>query len=79
MNHAVEHLRAHGHPVLDTDLEHLSPLHHERINLHGRYNVHPPDTTFSDQPRPLTTPRDRSRETCTTATETPTRRAPGRR
>ncbi len=38
MNHAVERQRAHGKPVNEADLERRSPLQHERINLHGRYN-----------------------------------------
>ncbi len=38
MSVALEHVRSMGHEVYETDLEHLSPLLSEHINLHGSYH-----------------------------------------
>ncbi len=43
MDHAVKHLRSEGTTIANEDLEHLSPLQHEQINLHGRYVFSAPD------------------------------------
>jgi len=54
INHAVEHLRNRGRPIQPEHLEHLSPLHHERINIHGRYHFRQP----TDPQPAITTSRD---------------------
>lgn len=36
---ALEHLRTGGRPVYDEDVERLSPLGHDHINLVGRYGL----------------------------------------
>ncbi len=59
MNHAVDHLRAEGIAITDEDLEHLSPLQHEQVNLHGRYVFSMPDHLRHELLRPLTTQRGR--------------------
>jgi hypothetical protein len=38
MQAALDHLRAEGYPVLEQDLEHLSPLLSGHINLHGSHH-----------------------------------------
>ncbi len=38
MSAALEHLRSRGHEVDEADLEHLSPLLSEHINVHGSYH-----------------------------------------
>ena len=35
MEAALDHLRATGYPVQESDLEHLSPITSSHINLHG--------------------------------------------
>ena len=37
LDHAVSELRAAGYPVLDADLERLSPYMRRHINFHGHY------------------------------------------
>jgi len=55
MDHAVEHLRSEGTTIANEDLEHLSPLQHEHVNLHGRYVFSAPDHLRHGPLRPLTT------------------------
>ncbi|MFN2504009.1 MAG: Tn3 family transposase [Acidimicrobiales bacterium] len=55
MDHAVEHLRSEGTTIADEDLEHLSPLQHDQVNLHGRYGFSAPDHLRHGPLRPLTT------------------------
>jgi hypothetical protein len=55
MDHAVEHLRSEGTNIADDDLEHLSPLQHEQVNLHGRYVFAAPDHLGHGLLRPLVT------------------------
>ena len=55
MDHAVEHLRSEGTDIADEDLEHLSPLQHEQVNLHGRYVFSAPDHLRHGLLRPLIT------------------------
>ena len=50
-------LRLDGYPVDDTDVERLSPLIHDHINLLGRYHFTNPDRNGGDQLRPLRYPR----------------------
>jgi hypothetical protein len=38
MQAALDHLRATGYPVLESDLEHLSPILSGHINLHGSHH-----------------------------------------
>jgi len=53
---ALTHLRRDGYPLDDADVERLSPLIHEHVNLLGRYHFTNPDSR-SDQLRPLRDPR----------------------
>jgi TnpA family transposase len=39
MQAALDHLRATGYPVQDSDLEHLSPITSAHINLHGSHHL----------------------------------------
>jgi hypothetical protein len=59
MNLAVEHLTAAGTMPAAADLERLSPLQHEQVNLHGRYSFLLPDYLRTGQLRPLTSPSSR--------------------
>jgi TnpA family transposase len=43
LDHAVSELRAAGYPVLDGDLERLSPYMRRHINFHGHYFFNRPD------------------------------------
>jgi Tn3 transposase DDE domain len=43
LDHAIAQLRAAGYPVLDTDLERLSPYMRRHINFHGHYFFTRPD------------------------------------
>jgi hypothetical protein len=38
MQAALDHLRVTGYPVLESDLEHLSPITSGHINLHGSHH-----------------------------------------
>ena len=38
MQAALDHLRATGYPVQESDLEHLSPITSAHINLHGSHH-----------------------------------------
>ena len=50
-------LRLDGYPVDDTDVERLSPLIHDHINLLGRYHFTNPDNRGDGRLRPLRDPR----------------------
>jgi TnpA family transposase len=43
LDHAIDQLRAAGYPVLDADLERLSPYMRRHINFHGHYFFARPD------------------------------------
>jgi len=53
---ALARLRRDGHPVENADVERLSPLVHDHINLLGRYHFTQPDN-LQDELRPLRDPR----------------------
>lgn len=46
MEAALQHLEAHGVPVREEDVERLSPLAHEHINLLGRYHFALPEVVL---------------------------------
>ncbi len=50
-------LRLDGYPVEDADVERLSPLTHDHINLLGRYHFTNPDNRGDGRLRPLRDPR----------------------
>ena len=50
---AIATLVGTGREVDPADLQRLSPLHHETINLHGRYTFHIPDAVRAGALRPL--------------------------
>jgi len=54
---ALTQLRRDGYPVEDANVERLSPLIHDHINLLGRYHFTNPDRNGGDQLRPLHDPR----------------------
>jgi len=54
---ALAQLRREGYLVEDADVERLSPLIHDHINLLGRYHFTNPDRNGGDQLRPLRDPR----------------------
>jgi len=54
---ALTQLRRDGYPVEDANVERLSPLIHDHINLLGRYHFTNPDRNGGDQLRPLRYPR----------------------
>jgi len=54
---ALAQHRRDGYPVEDADVERLSPLIHDHINLLGRYHFTNPDRNGGDQIRPLRDPR----------------------
>jgi len=54
---ALAQLRRDGYLVEDADVERLSPLIHDHINLLGRYHFTNPDRNRGDQLRPLRDPR----------------------
>jgi hypothetical protein len=43
LDHAISELRAAGYPILDADLERLSPYMRRHINFHGHYFFNRPD------------------------------------
>lgn len=55
---ALAQLRTQGIEVLDEDVERLSPLVHEHINLHGRYQFALPDSVRKGELRKLRDPAD---------------------
>ncbi len=54
---ALAQLILDGYPVEDADVERLSPLTHDHINLLGRYHFTNPDNRGDGQLRPLRAPR----------------------
>ena len=56
LNVALNHLRTHGHDPDPADIARLSPLAHDHINFHGRYQFLLPEPAASGNLRPLTTP-----------------------
>ncbi|EEW1257840.1 Tn3 family transposase [Escherichia coli] len=44
MDAAIQHLRREGYPVLDSDVEKLSPLQCGHINMQGRYSFIVPES-----------------------------------
>ena len=56
MNAAVEKLREEGFPVRDEDVERLSPLGFEHINMLGHYSFYVPETVIRGQLRDLRNP-----------------------
>jgi hypothetical protein len=50
---AIATLVGTGREVDPADLQRLSPLHHETINLHGRYTFSIPDAVRAGELRPL--------------------------
>jgi len=47
-----------GHPVKDEDVRRLSSLHHENINMLGRYSFLMPDAVVRGELRSLRNPED---------------------
>lgn len=50
---ALDHLRANEGNVRAEDVERLSPLRHDHINLHGRYYFTPSDAVARGELRTL--------------------------
>jgi hypothetical protein len=58
-NRALEHLRAHGYPVLDADAQRLSAFIRTHIGIDGHYAFHLPDLGGGHRPlRDLGAPGD---------------------
>ncbi|MGH9279638.1 MAG: Tn3 family transposase [Acidimicrobiales bacterium] len=53
MDRAVSHVRGRGRTIDDHDLDRLSPLVREHIELHGRYSFSLPDAVRDGKLRPL--------------------------
>jgi len=53
LDRAVNHVRDRGESIDDHDLERLSPLVPEHIELHGRYSFSLPEAVLSGELRPL--------------------------
>jgi TnpA family transposase len=53
---ALNHLRNRGQPSAPHDIERLSPLGHDHINLHGRYQFHLAEAIAQGGLRPLRQP-----------------------
>ncbi len=53
LDRAVNHVRDRGQSIDDHDLERLSPLVREHIELHGRYSFSLPEAVLSGELRPL--------------------------
>ena len=62
MNAAIEHLKAEGYRVREEDVERLSPLSHEHINMLGRYTftLPEPDMALCDTQHVLEVSRARN-------------------
>ena len=56
MNLALDSLRAEGFEIADEDIERLSPLRHEHINLLGRYHFTLAESIRKGKLRPLRDP-----------------------
>ena len=50
---ALAHLQRSDHQLHDSDVEHLSPLAHDHVNLHGRYSFSVPHVVGDGELRPL--------------------------
>ncbi len=61
MDAALRQLRADGAQVLEEDLERLSPLVHDHINMLGRYHFTVPEAVLRGELRP---PRSELRIRC---------------
>lgn len=59
---ALDQLRAEGNVLRDEDIERLSPLVHEHINLYGRYYFGLPEAVQRGELRVLRDPRDAIQE-----------------
>ena len=59
MDAALEQLRRYGREVRREDIERLSPLAHEHINLHGRYHFGLPEEVQRGELRKLRDPNER--------------------
>ena len=62
MDLALGQLRAEGNLLRDEDIERLSPLVHEHINLHGRYYCGLTEAVQRGELRALRDPRDTIQE-----------------
>ena len=60
MQAALEQLKSEGYPVLEADVERLSPLIHSHINMLGRYQFSVPDEVSKGMLRPLRDPNDKN-------------------
>jgi TnpA family transposase len=58
MDVALGQLRTEGNVPMDQDIERLSPLGHDHLNLHGRYYFGLPEAVLRGELRPLRDPRD---------------------
>ena len=58
MDLVLDQLRAGGNVLRDEDIERLSPLVHEHINLHGRYYFGVTEAVQRGELRSLRDPRD---------------------
>jgi TnpA family transposase len=58
MERAIAQLRQEGFPVRDEDVERLSPLIHDHINMQGRYSFAVPEAVARGELRPLRNPTD---------------------
>lgn len=54
----LDQLREEGYPVKDEDMERLSPLLYEHINMLGRYSFSVPEAVAKGELRPLRDPSD---------------------
>ena len=62
MDLVFDQLRAGGNVLRDKDIERLSPLVHEHVNLHGRYYFGVTETVQRGELRSLRDPRDAIQE-----------------
>ncbi|MCM4471405.1 Tn3 family transposase, partial [Escherichia coli] len=51
MNAAIQQLRREGYPVMDSDVEKLSPLQCGHINMQGRYSFTVPESVSKGELR----------------------------
>lgn len=58
MNLALDSLRAEGFEIAEEDVERISPLRHEHINLLGRYHFTLPNSLQRGEMRPLRDPQN---------------------
>jgi hypothetical protein len=55
---AINHLRAQGQTITNTEITRLSPLTDSHLNVHGRYSFTPPTSTNLRNLRDPNTPND---------------------